>query len=106
VYLKVSPMKGVKRFRVKGKLSPRFIVSFLILLELWKCGIQAGITTVVGRSSRHLLCILAKEVLEGTHGCYIAGSGTTRNRLDISRIFDQDLGSKESCHKAQDDQVL
>jgi hypothetical protein len=31
VYLKVSPMKGVNRFGVKGKLAPRYIGSFLIL---------------------------------------------------------------------------
>jgi hypothetical protein len=31
VYLKVSPMKGVNRFRVKGKLAPRYIGPFLIL---------------------------------------------------------------------------
>jgi hypothetical protein len=31
VYLKVSPMKGMKRFGVKGKLSPRYIGPFLIL---------------------------------------------------------------------------
>jgi hypothetical protein len=31
VYLKVSPMKDVKRFGVKGKLSPRYIGSFPIL---------------------------------------------------------------------------
>jgi hypothetical protein len=31
VYLKVSPMKGVSRFRVKGKLAPRYIGPFLIL---------------------------------------------------------------------------
>jgi hypothetical protein len=31
VYLKVSPMKGMNRFRVKGKLAPRYIGSFLIL---------------------------------------------------------------------------
>jgi hypothetical protein len=35
VYLKVSPMKDVKRFGVKGKLSPRYIRPFLILE---KCG--------------------------------------------------------------------
>jgi hypothetical protein len=73
---------------------------------VWKDGIQDGITTVVGRSSRHLQCILAKEVLEVTRGCCIAGSVTTRDRLDISRTSDQDLGPKESCHMAQDDQVL
>jgi hypothetical protein len=35
MYLKVSPMKGVKRFRVSGKLSPRYIRPFPILE---KCG--------------------------------------------------------------------
>jgi hypothetical protein len=31
MYLRVSPMKGVKRFRVKGKLAPRYIRPFPIL---------------------------------------------------------------------------
>jgi hypothetical protein len=35
VYLKVSPIKGVKRFGVKGKLPPRYIGPFPILE---KCG--------------------------------------------------------------------
>jgi hypothetical protein len=34
VYLKVSPMKGGNRFRVKGKLAPRYIGLFPIL-EQW-----------------------------------------------------------------------
>jgi hypothetical protein len=31
VYLKVSPMKGVSRFGVKGKLAPRYIRPFPVL---------------------------------------------------------------------------
>jgi hypothetical protein len=31
IYLKVSPMRGMKRFKVKGKLSPRYIGPFKIL---------------------------------------------------------------------------
>ncbi|XP_070041024.1 uncharacterized protein [Nicotiana tomentosiformis] len=31
ILLKVSPMKGIKRFGKKGKLSPRFIVPFKVL---------------------------------------------------------------------------
>ena len=31
VYLKVSPMRGMRRFEVKGKLSPRYIGPFQIL---------------------------------------------------------------------------
>jgi hypothetical protein len=38
VYLRVSPMKGMKRFGVKGKLAPRYIRPFVILE---KCGTVA-----------------------------------------------------------------
>jgi hypothetical protein len=38
VYLRVLPMKGVKRFGVKGKLAPRYIRPFPIHK---KCGIVA-----------------------------------------------------------------
>jgi hypothetical protein len=38
VYLRVSPMKGMKRFGVKGKLAPRYIEPFPILE---KCGTVA-----------------------------------------------------------------
>jgi hypothetical protein len=31
VYLKVSPIRGLRRFKVKGKLSPQFIGPFKIL---------------------------------------------------------------------------
>jgi hypothetical protein len=35
VYLRVLPMKGVKRFGVKGKLAPRYIEPFPILEKCW-----------------------------------------------------------------------
>jgi hypothetical protein len=35
VYLRVSPKRGVKRFRIKGKLAPCYIGSFLIIARLW-----------------------------------------------------------------------
>jgi hypothetical protein len=38
LYLRVSPMKGVKRFGMKEKLAPRYIGPFLILE---KCGTVA-----------------------------------------------------------------
>jgi hypothetical protein len=31
VYLKVSPMRGIRRFNVKGKLAPRYIGPFKVL---------------------------------------------------------------------------
>jgi hypothetical protein len=38
VYLRVSPMKGMKRFKMKGKLAPRYIRLFP---TLEKCGTMA-----------------------------------------------------------------
>jgi hypothetical protein len=72
VYLKVSPMKGVKRFGVKGKLAPRYIGPFPIPEKCERCSVQAGIATIIGMNSQYLPCITAKEVLEGTRGCCIA----------------------------------
>ena len=34
VYLKVSPMKGMHRFQVKGKLAPRYIGPFRVLAKI------------------------------------------------------------------------
>ena len=31
VYLRVSPLRGVKRFGVKGKLAPRFVGPYKVL---------------------------------------------------------------------------
>jgi hypothetical protein len=36
VYLKVSPMRGLHRFKVRGKLAPRFIGPFKILVKRGK----------------------------------------------------------------------
>jgi hypothetical protein len=40
VYLKVSTIWGMRRFKVKGKLSPRFIVPFLILKQVGEVAYQ------------------------------------------------------------------
>jgi hypothetical protein len=34
VYLKVSPLRGMRRFKVKGKLSPRFIGPFGVFRQV------------------------------------------------------------------------
>jgi hypothetical protein len=40
VYLKVSPMRGLHRFKVRGKLAPRFIGPFKILEQKGKVAYQ------------------------------------------------------------------
>jgi hypothetical protein len=40
VYLKVSPIRGMRRFKVKGMLSPRFIGPFMILKRVGEVAYQ------------------------------------------------------------------
>jgi hypothetical protein len=40
VYPKVSPLRGMRRFKVKGKLSPQFIGPFLILKQVGEVAYQ------------------------------------------------------------------
>jgi hypothetical protein len=72
VYLIVLPMKGVKRFGIKGKLASRYIGPFPILEKCGDCGLQAGLTTIFSRSSRHLSRVAIEEMLNGTRGCRVA----------------------------------
>jgi hypothetical protein len=40
VYLKVSPLRGMRRFKVKGKLAPRFIGPFMIFRRVGEMAYQ------------------------------------------------------------------
>jgi hypothetical protein len=40
VYLKLSPLRGMKRFKVKGKLSPRFIGPFRVFRRVGEMAYQ------------------------------------------------------------------
>jgi hypothetical protein len=40
VYLKVSPLRGMRRFKVKGKLSPRYIGPFMIFRRVGEMAYQ------------------------------------------------------------------
>ena len=62
VYLKVSPMKGVNRFGVKGKLAPRYIGPFQIFGEVWKGGISLEVTRTSLSCTRCVPCFLIKEM--------------------------------------------
>jgi hypothetical protein len=44
VYLKVSPMRGMRRFKSKGKLSPRYIGPFKIFGKKRRSSISVGTT--------------------------------------------------------------
>jgi hypothetical protein len=43
VYLKVSPIRGVRRFRVKGKLAPRYIGPYQVLARRGEVAYQLSL---------------------------------------------------------------
>jgi hypothetical protein len=47
MYLKVSPIRGMRRFKVKGKLSPRFIGLFLILKRVGEVAYQLELPIIL-----------------------------------------------------------
>ena len=50
VYLRVSPLRGVKRFGVKGKLAPRFVGPYMVLERMrevaYKLELPEGLSRV------------------------------------------------------------
>jgi hypothetical protein len=45
VYLRVSPMKGIRRFDIKGKLTPRYIGPYLIIDKYGPTSYQVELPT-------------------------------------------------------------
>jgi hypothetical protein len=47
VYLKVSPLRGLRHFKVRGKLTPRFIRPFKILVKRGEGAYQLELPSLV-----------------------------------------------------------
>jgi hypothetical protein len=67
VFLKLSPLRGTKRFHVKGKLSPRYFGSYLIMQRIgkvaYKLELPPELTGVhpVFHVSQLLKCVVVKK---------------------------------------------
>jgi hypothetical protein len=73
IYLRVSLMKGMKRFRVKGKLAPHYVGPFPILE---KCGpVAYKLELLPSLAGIHdIFHMSTEEVFESTHVCGTARS--------------------------------
>ena len=68
VFLRVSPMRGVKRFGTKGKLSPRFIGPFQILDRVGAVAYQIALPpSLSGVHNVFYVSMLCKYVSDPTH---------------------------------------
>ncbi|GKB33724.1 putative nucleotidyltransferase, ribonuclease H [Tanacetum coccineum] len=63
VFLKVSPFRGVKRFGIKGKLSPRFIDSFEILERIGEVSYRLALPPQLS----HVHDVIHVSLLRGYH---------------------------------------
>jgi hypothetical protein len=105
VYLKVSPMKGLKRFGVKGKLSPRYIRPFPILEKRGKVTYKLELPPSLAGVHDIFHISQLKKYLNALVDVVLPEVAPLETDLTYPehpiKILDQ-----ESCHKAQDDQVL
>jgi hypothetical protein len=62
VYLKMSPLRGMRRFKVKGKLSPRFIGPFIVLGELKRWPINSSYLIVYLTCTMCSMCLNSRSV--------------------------------------------
>ena len=68
VFLRVSPMRGVKRFGAKGKLSPRFIGPFEVLDRVGVVAYKIEMSpSLSGVHDMFHVSMLRKYVSEPTH---------------------------------------
>jgi hypothetical protein len=63
VYLKVSPIRGLRIFKVKGKLSPRYIGLFRILQTERRCSLSIRATCATIRYAQHVPHITIEKCL-------------------------------------------
>ncbi|KAJ4938745.1 hypothetical protein NE237_008269 [Protea cynaroides] len=68
VFLKVSPMRGLKRFRQKGKLSPRYVGPYEILAKRGKVAYQLALPPFMSSVNDVFhISLLKKYVKDPTH---------------------------------------
>jgi hypothetical protein len=72
VYLKVSPIRGLRRFKVKGKLSPSYIGPFRILEQKGEVAYQLELLALLS-DVQNMFHITVEKVLEGTRGTVAIG---------------------------------
>jgi len=64
VYLRVSPMKGVQRFGMRGKLAPRYVGPFLSLSVVGRWHIVWSVPRICRRSTISFMCPNSGSVFE------------------------------------------
>jgi hypothetical protein len=101
-YLKVSPMRGLCRFKVRGKIAARFIGPFIILEQKGEVAYQLEFPLQLC-CTRCIPHVTVEEMFASTlRTCSIGIFGYQR-RPYISRISCQVIGDIQKSNKEQED---
>jgi hypothetical protein len=95
VYLKLSPMRGTKRFKVKGKLAPRYagLSKFWIAREKWLINLSYHHSYQMYTTC---LCVPAQEVFMSFRRADTDGTAWSRRRSIIQREANQNFGYRRT----------
>jgi hypothetical protein len=64
IYLKVSPMRGTRRFKVKGKLAPRYVGPFKIIGHEGEVAYQLELLHNCQMYKTYFMCRSSRNVCE------------------------------------------
>jgi hypothetical protein len=70
VYLKVSPLRGMRRFKVKGKLSPRFIGPFRVFRRVGEMAYQLKLREIYLMCKMYSVCLNLRSVFASLRNSY------------------------------------
>ena len=84
MYLKVSPIRGTRRFQVRGKLALRYIGPFKITKRVGTVALPSGATRRNVRHTQRLSCVPTEKVPKSARGTSPDGSHGPTTRSTIS----------------------
>jgi hypothetical protein len=92
VYLKVSPMRGLCCFKIRGKLAPRYVGSFKILEQRGEVAYQLELPSQLSDVHDVFSCFTTKEVFASSGRTDSFGGINNWQRSYVSRIPGENFG--------------
>jgi hypothetical protein len=90
VYLKVSPLRGMRRFKVKGKLFPHFIGPFRVFRRVGEMAYQLELPDNLSNVHNMFHVSRLKKMSPCPRGTVTNGRAQCSGRFDLHGVYYQD----------------